>query len=122
LRGGDGKPNYSLESIAEAAKYLKAGDIANPSVIVDVSHDNCLINGKKDYSAQPNIVLQILDSLKQSPELKLLIKGFMLESFIKPGNQNVETANPIDMGGLSITDPCLGWDETEKLIKEIAAR
>jgi 3-deoxy-7-phosphoheptulonate synthase len=122
LRGGDGKPNYSIADITEAAKYIKAGDVANPSIIVDVSHDNCLVDGKKDYNAQSSIVLQVLDSLEQAPELKPLIKGFMLESFIKPGNQNAETANPIDMGGLSITDPCLGWDETEQLIKEIAAR
>ena len=115
LRGGDGKPNYGVAYIAEAAKYLKAGEVANPSIIVDVSHDNCLVNGKKDYKAQPNIVLQVLDSLEQSPsELKSLIKGFMLESFIKPGNQNAETANLLDMGGLSITDPCLGWDETRQ--------
>ena len=122
LRGGDGRPNYSITDIAEAAKHIKAGDVANPSIIVDVSHDNCLVNGKKDYHAQSSIVLEVLNSLEHTPELKPLIKGFMLESFIKPGNQNFDTANPIDMGGLSITDPCLGWDETEQLIKEVSAR
>ncbi|MCC2624423.1 MAG: 3-deoxy-7-phosphoheptulonate synthase [Burkholderiales bacterium] len=122
LRGGDGKPNYSLEHIAEAANHLKAGKVKNPSIIVDVSHDNCLIAGKKDYTQQPTIIESVLNSLDLMPELRPLVKGFMLESFIKPGNQNAETASFLDMGGLSITDPCIGWEQTEELIKHIAKR
>lgn len=120
LRGGDGKPNYSLEHIAEAATHLKAGKVKNPAIIVDVSHDNCLIAGKKDYTQQSTIIESVLSSLDLMPELRPLVKGFMLESFIKPGNQNVDTVYEIDMGGLSITDPCLGWEQTEELIKNIA--
>lgn len=122
LRGGDGKPNYSLEHIAEAVNHLKAGKVKNPSIIVDVSHDNCLIAGMKDYAKQPTIIESVLNSLDLMPELRPLVKGFMLESFIKPGNQNAETASPIDMGGLSITDPCIGWDQTEELINHLAKR
>lgn len=122
LRGGDGKPNYSLEHIAEAANYLRAGKVKNPSIIVDVSHDNCLIAGKKDYTKQPMIIESVLTSLDVMPELRPLVKGFMLESFIKPGNQNVEIVDTIDMDGLSITDPCIGWEQTEELINHIAKR
>lgn len=122
LRGGDGKPNYSLEHIEEVNKHFIAGNVKNPSIIIDVSHDNCLVNGKKDYKSQPNIILKVLDSLEERPDLKPLVKGFMVESFIKEGNQNAETACPIDMTGLSITDPCLDWDNTEKLLLDLAKR
>lgn len=122
LRGGDGKPNYSLEHIAQAASYLKAGKVKNPAIVVDVSHDNCLIAGKKDYTQQSVIIQSVMASLDIMPELRPLVKGFMLESFIKPGNQNVETATTIDMEGLSITDPCIGWEQTEELINDIAKK
>lgn len=120
LRGSNEKPNYSLEDIQEVNDYFVAGKVKNPSIIIDVSHDNCLVNGKKDYKSQPDIVFKILDSLKDKPELKSLVKGFMIESFIKEGNQNAETANPIDLGGLSITDPCLSWESTEQLLLNLA--
>lgn len=122
LRGSNEKPNYSVEDIQEVNKYFIAGKVKNPSIIIDVSHDNCLVNGKKDYKSQPDIIFRILDSLDYKLDLKPLIKGFMLESFIKEGNQNAETANPIDMSGLSITDPCLSWESTEQLLLNLAKR
>lgn len=120
LRGSNSEPNYSLEHIAEAAANLNKAEIKNPALVIDVSHDNCIINGIKDHNAQADIVLEIIKNLKDKSELKKLVKGFMLESFIKPGKQNIETANPIDMDGLSITDPCLGWEDTEKLLLELS--
>lgn len=120
LRGGDGKPNYSLEHVAEAVTHLKAGKVKNPSIVIDVSHDNCLIAGIKDYTKQSTIIESILNNLDLMPNLRPYVKGFMLESFIKPGNQNAETVENIDMGGLSITDPCIGWEQTEELVNEIA--
>ena len=120
LRGGNGQPNYDVASIAQAREYLQMGNVANPAVIVDVSHDNCLINGKKDWHAQAQIVLDVVESLAKRPDLRPLVKGFMLESFIKAGNQNVETADPVDLDGLSITDPCLGWEATEELLLRLA--
>ena len=122
LRGGDGKPNYDINSIEEVAKLYAKEHVTNPSIVIDVSHDNCLVDGKKDYKKQPDIIFEVLDSLKDKPELKKLVKGFMLESFIKEGNQNAETASPIDMGGLSITDPCLGFDATKQLLLDLAKR
>ncbi len=120
LRGSNDKPNYAIEYIAEVSDLFTKGQVKNPGIIVDVSHDNCVINGVKDHNAQANIVLDVIKNLAKSPEYKPLVKGFMLESFIKSGKQNAETADPIDLGGLSITDPCLGWDDTEKLLIEIA--
>lgn len=122
LRGGDGKPNYDIKYLAEVAEIYKKNDVLNPAVVIDVSHDNCVVNGVKDHNAQAKIVLDVVEQVASNPELKKLLKGFMLESFIKSGKQNVETANPIDLCGLSITDPCLGWDDTEKLLLELAAK
>lgn len=122
LRGGDGKPNYGVEHIEEVHKHFIAGNVKNPSIIIDVSHDNCLVNGKKDYKLQPQIIFKVLDSFQENPALKPLVKGFMVESFIKEGNQNAETASPIDMSGLSITDPCLNWENTEQLLLDLAKR
>ena len=120
LRGSNEKPNYALEFIEEVKKHMEAGKVKNPAVMIDVSHDNCLIEGKKDYLEQANIIRRVIDSLAVKPELKKLVKGFMLESFLLPGNQNVETVSEINYGGLSITDPCLGWEQTEQLLLDLA--
>ncbi len=122
LRGGNGKPNYSIEYIIEAYELLNKAQVENPAIMVDVSHDNCLVNGKKDYSLQPQIIFDILDSVKDKPELKKVIKGFMIESFLKSGNQNIDTAEIIDFGGLSITDPCISFEETEELLLKLSER
>ena len=122
LRGSNGKPNYAINFIEETFKYLQDGKVVNPAILVDVSHDNCLLNGKKDCTLQAKIILDVVKSLNEHPQLKHVVKGFMLESFIKEGNQNVETASSIDLGGLSITDPCLGWEKTEELLLELAKK
>lgn len=119
LRGGDGLPNYGVDFITEARDYLIKNEAVNPAIVVDVSHDNCLINGKKDFRAQADIILEVLDSIKDRPELKKVVRGFMLESFLKEGNQNIETVENVDLNGLSITDPCLGWEQTENLILDL---
>lgn len=118
LRGADHLPNYSIPHLETLEKHLKGHHIKNPSVIIDVSHDNCLIDGKKHPEKQPKIIFEILNSVKNRPELKQLLKGFMVESFLKAGNQTVDEAHPekIDMSGLSITDPCLSFAETEKML------
>ena len=124
LRGGDNAPNYSVTHLEEVRRRMEMNDIKNPAIIVDVSHDNCLINGKKDTSRQPDIISDILESLESRPALRKLVKGFMIESFLKEGNQKVDEANPaaIDRGGLSITDACLGWDRTEALLLQLAEK
>jgi 3-deoxy-7-phosphoheptulonate synthase len=120
LRGGNGTINYDNASLQEIHDLYSKNSLANPAVIVDVSHDNCVINGKKDHNAQYDIVLNVLNNLKTQPHLNSLVKGFMLESFIKEGRQDAEKNPNLDLCGLSITDPCLSWDKTAELIKQAA--
>lgn len=120
LRGGNNATNYDNNSLTEALKHITDGNVQNPAVIVDVSHDNCLVNGKKEYKLQGKIALDVLENIKDKPELKKIVKGFMLESFIKDGNQTVVDLASIDMDGLSITDPCIGWADTEEFLLKLA--
>lgn len=122
LRGSNHAPNYSVAHLKEIQEYMQMHAIQNPSVMIDVSHDNCVVNGKKDHRLQPKTVLEVIQALKDNPGLKSLVKGFMIESFIKEGNQTVNPEKPdhIDLGGLSITDPCLGFEETEDLLLHLA--
>lgn len=122
LRGGNHAPNYSIDHLAEIIKHMNVHHVINPSVIIDASHDNCLINGKKDPSLQSNIILDVLKSIENKPDLKNLVKGFMVESYLKEGNQKIDEHHPenTDLNGLSITDPCLGWDQTEEMLLRLA--
>ncbi|HMT02915.1 MAG TPA: 3-deoxy-7-phosphoheptulonate synthase [Burkholderiales bacterium] len=120
LRGGNNKPNYGLEYLEQAKHYLEIAQIKNPSVIVDVSHDNCLINGVKEYKKQGEIIFEVINIIKQNPQLAKIIKGFMLESFIKEGRQDINNLSSIDINGLSITDPCLGWEQTNDILLKLA--
>lgn len=122
LRGSNHAPNYSIEHLEEVKRHMEKHQIQNPSVMIDASHDNCLVNGKKDHRLQPSIVLDIIKSLQSRPDLRPLVKGFMVESFLKEGNQAYDSDNPgiIDLNGLSITDPCLSWESTEAFLLQLA--
>lgn len=122
LRGSNHAPNYSITHLEEAQHHMQVHKIKNQAIIIDVSHDNCLINGKKDHHLQPNIISEILNNLKTRPDLKKLVKGFMIESFLQDGNQQVDSAHSdkINREGLSITDPCLGWAQTETALLNLA--
>lgn len=122
LRGGLDRPNYHVEDIYKAKKYLEAAKVTNPAIIVDASHDNCKIDGAKDPLQQINVAQELLGALKLYPDLRKYMKGFMFESFLKEGCQKPEklTAETVDREGLSITDPCLSWEQTEQLLQTIA--
>ncbi len=122
LRGANHAPNYTNAHLKEVHQLMKNHHIRNPSVIIDVSHDNCLVNGKKNHLLQPNIVLEILEKLINQPTLKKLVKGFMIESYLKNGHQTVDPTqqNKLDLNGLSITDPCIDWEATKLLLLQIA--
>ncbi len=124
LRGGNGGPNYSNTHLKEALLQMEKHNIKNQSVIIDCSHDNCVVDGKKDPKKQAEIALGVLKNISKEPNLKNLVKGFMLESFLKAGSQKLDINNPesLDKGGLSITDPCLGFEETEKLLLDLAEK
>ncbi len=122
LRGGGGETNYKLEKLQEALKYLTDKEIKNPTVIVDASHDNSLgEDGKKYPEKQIKVIEDVLISMQKDSRLIPLVKGFMVESFLYHGSQKIRNGvKPEDVKpGLSITDPCLGIEDTEKLIVQI---
>ncbi|MFI4956120.1 MAG: 3-deoxy-7-phosphoheptulonate synthase [Gammaproteobacteria bacterium] len=124
LRGGNNEPNYSAAHLHEARTYMMHHNVKNPAILVDASHDNCIIDGQKNHLRQSHVIFETLDTMAQDPVLRSLVKGFMIESFIKDGNQKVDLTHPegLDLNGLSITDPCLGWDKTETLLLNMAER
>ncbi len=122
LRGGMDRPNYHVEDMMKAKKYLDLAAVKNPAIVIDASHDNCKIDGVKDPIQQLNVANEVLHALKLYPDLRKYVKGFMFESFLKSGCQKLEkvTAETVDKDGLSITDPCLSWEQTEQLLQTIA--
>lgn len=119
LRGGsNGRPNYDPNALAKASRLLDEKKIKNPAIIVDASHDNSHNGHGKDPELQEIVVENVLAGIRRDREEYRRVKGFMFESFLKQGKQSDK--GPYDMGGLSITDPCLGWDRTAVLIREAA--
>lgn len=111
-RYGINIPNYHYEDLVRTIDLYDKFGLDNKAIIVDANHSN---SGKK-YAEQPRIVHEILHSRKYNPEVAKAVKGVMIESYIVGGNQKVGE----HVYGKSITDPCLGWEETEKLLYEIA--
>ena len=122
LRGGASGPNYSVEHIMEADALFKKHKVHTPAVLVDASHDNSKVRGAKSPVQQANVVREVLAMRNEDQDVRRLVKGFMVESFLKEGAQKIESLKPetIDRGGLSVTDACVGWDATEQLIREMA--
>jgi len=117
LRGAVNKhgqciPNYHFEDLIRVHNLYAEHDLINPAVIVDCNHSN----SSKQYIEQIRIAKEVLHSTRHSDDVKALVKGLMIESYIEPGNQKVGE----HVYGKSITDPCLGWDQSEKLILDIA--
>lgn len=105
--------NYHYEDIMHLLSlYEKKPNLANPAVIIDANH----CNSRKNPLEQPRIIKEVLNFCNYNADIKKLVKGFMVESYIEDGNQ------PVDGGvyGKSITDACLGWEKTERLILDIA--
>lgn len=111
-RHGINVPNYHYEDLMICKELYDKFDLPNPAIVVDANHSN---SGKK-YAEQPRIVSEILHSRNYNKDLKKLVKGVMIESYIEGGNQKIDE----HIYGKSITDPCLGWEETEKLLYFIA--
>jgi 3-deoxy-7-phosphoheptulonate synthase len=105
-------PNYHYEDLAYLAKLYKEKPFKNPAVIIDTNHSN----SGKDYLEQIRIALEVLHSTRHNADIYKLVKGLMIESYIEDGCQKPDG----NVYGKSITDPCLGWEKTEKLIREIA--
>lgn len=123
LRGGSDGPNFGVEHLMQADVLFRKHKVKNPAIIVDASHDNSRVSGTKSTAQQGMVVKEVLAVRNVNPEIKKLVKGFMVESFLKDGSQKIESLSPetVDRAGLSVTDPCLGWQQTETLIREIAS-
>ncbi len=104
--------NYHYEDLRFLHDVYCNGEYKNPSVIIDTNHSN---SGKRYYE-QTRIVNEVLHSMRHSDDIKKLVKGFMIESYIEDGNQSVDGG----VYGKSITDPCLGWEKTKELLYIIA--
>lgn len=109
---GQSMPNYHYEDLIHLAETYEKANLRNPAVIIDTNHAN---SGKK-WMEQPRIAKEVLHSCRHSDDVKKLVKGLMIESYIEDGAQKPEDC----IYGKSITDPCLGWEKTEKLILDIA--
>lgn len=120
LRGGNKKPNFSNENIELINKLFLKHNLLNPAVIIDVNHDNSITNNIANYKLQPHNIFNILENVKTISDCQKIIKGFMVESFLEDGNQDLNLKDNLNLNGLSITDPCIGWELTEKLIMDIA--
>ncbi len=117
LRGAANKhnqniPNYHYEDLKLCYDMYMERGLENPAVIVDTNHSN----SGKQYLEQIRISNEILHSMRHSTEIRKLVKGLMIESYIEDGAQKVEEG----VYGRSITDPCLGWEKSERLILDIA--
>lgn len=117
LRGAVNKhgqciPNYHYEDLQLLFNLYSKRDLVNRAVIVDANHSN----SAKKYAEQIRIVKEVLHSRRHSSDIAGLVKGVMIESYIEPGSQKIGEG----VYGKSITDPCLGWDESERLLLEMA--
>ena len=111
-RDGHSISNYHYEDLLKLSDLYASSGLTNPAAIIDVNHAN---SGKK-YLEQIRISKDILYSINHNNDIKKLVKGLMIESYIEDGAQKIGE----NVYGKSITDPCLGWEKTEKLIYDIA--
>lgn len=111
---GRSTSNYHYEDLLRVDGLYEHSKLANPSVIVDTNHNN----SGKQYLEQIRIAKDIVYSRNQNPTIKRLVKGLMIESYLEDGAQKADE----HVFGKSITDPCLGWEKTERLIFDIAEK
>ena len=104
--------NYHYEDLLRVENLYEKSNLANPSVLVDTNHNN----SGKQYLEQIRIAKDIVHSRNQNADIKRLVKGLMIESYLEDGAQS----SGENVFGKSITDPCLGWEKTERLILDIA--
>mgnify|MGYP000377949768 FL=1 len=109
---GVSHPNYHYEDLVALNEAYKKSGLQNPAVIVDCNHSN----SGKQYLEQIRIAKEVLHSTRYNPELRKLVKGLMIESYLLDGNQPVDGKEY----GKSITDPCLGFEKTKELVLELA--
>ena len=109
---GIAHPNYHYEDLVSLSKIYDETKYQFPAIIVDCNHSN----SSKKYEEQIRIAKEVLHSTRHNDILRKLVKGLMIESYNEDGCQKIEEG----IYGKSITDPCLGWDITQKLILDLA--
>ena len=109
---GSSIPNYHYEDLNRLLEMYNKMDLANPACVIDANHNN----SNKQFEQQIRIVKEVMHSRKLNIDIHKLVKGVMIESYIEEGNQKVGGG----IYGKSITDPCLGWEASKKLIYDIA--
>ncbi|MBO4687605.1 MAG: 3-deoxy-7-phosphoheptulonate synthase [Clostridiales bacterium] len=109
---GESQPNYHYEDLLRLSEMYATRQVPYPAAIIDTNH----ANSNKNPLAQPRIIKEVMYSMRHSSEVEALVKGFMVESYIVEGRQEIGGG----VYGQSITDACLGWDKSERLIYEIA--
>ncbi len=110
---GASLPNYHYEDIMYLYELYGERNLVNPAVIIDTNH----ANSGKQYDQQVRIAKEVLHSCKHSKEIRSLVKGLMIESYLEDGCQKISDNT---VYGKSITDPCLGWEKSERLVLDIA--
>ena len=110
---GHSAPNYHYEDLVNVYEMYQKSGLSNPAVIVDTNH----ANSGKQCLEQVRIAKEVLHACRHSADIKKMVKGLMIESYIEDGAQKI---GPDEVYGKSITDPCLGWEKTERLIYDLA--
>lgn len=105
-------PNYGAEAIYETLALFEQHQVINPTLMVDVNHSN----SKKNYEKQVDVAMAVMESRRKDPKIAQTLKGLMIESYLEDGQQ----APGGNCFGRSITDPCLGWEKSERLIYDLA--
>ena len=109
---GTNFPNYHYEDLKRLAESYKKRNLSYPAIIVDTNH----ANSNKKFAEQPRIAKEVMRSRQNSKTLRNNVKGLMIESYLVEGTQKISE----NIYGKSITDPCLGWDDSERLIRDLA--
>ncbi len=111
-RHGEAIPNYHYEELEHLYESYTARGLKNVALVVDANHSN----SAKKYKEQPRICKEVLHSCRHSENIRSMVKGFMIESYLEEGTQKIGEG----VYGKSITDPCIGWAATERLVQDIA--
>ncbi len=116
LRGGvNGSgadvPNFHYETVMQVAEMYNGSNLQNPAIVIDCNHSN----SAKQFRQQIRIAEEVMQNRRFDKDFKKFVKGFMIESFLVEGNQKHD-----EVFGKSITDPCLGWEDTERLLLDLA--
>ena len=114
-KSGNTHSNYHNEDISELIGLYSESELSNPACIIDTNH----ANSGKQYLEQIRIAKEIAESRSCNPEIKKMVKGLMIESYIEDGCRKISAD---EQYGKSITDPCLGWEKTERLIYDLAEK